>query len=115
MRKLPGFQPGPAGLERVVLRKLPVVLLAGTVLPLLFIVLAPIDPSHAAAFDYAIVGLVLTEWLLVITTAIGCLIVILMKGHAWVADAYELSDSNHPRVAGNDSRDGPERGDDRDA
>ncbi len=106
MRKLPGFSPGPAGLERVVLRKLPVVLLTGTVLPWLFFVLLRVDSSQATTFGYAIVGLVLTEWLLILATAIGCLIVILMKGNAWVADAYELPDSNQPRVGGSGPRDG---------
>lgn len=113
MRKLPGFSPGPAGLERVVLRKLPIVLLVGTVLPLLFFVLLRGDSSQAVAFNYALVGLVLTEWLLILATAIGCVIVILMKGHAWVADAYELSDSNQPRAAVRDLRDDIESSDER--
>lgn len=97
MRKLPGFEPAPAGWERIVLRKLPGLLVAGTVLPLLFVFLAPTASSfQAAAFTYAVIGFMLTLWMLLLVAAIACVIVILMKGHAWVADAYELPDSESP-------------------
>jgi len=97
MRKLPGFQPAPAGLERAILRKLPTTLLAGTLLPALFALVAPVDPTQADTFRYVLIGMVLTHWMLVFGTAIVCLIVVVMKGHAWVADAYPLPDRDRPR------------------
>ena len=37
---------------------------------------------------YRLIGLVVLHWTLVLTLAIGCAIVIVMKGPAYVADAY---------------------------
>jgi hypothetical protein len=39
---------------------------------------------------------VVLHWTLVLTLAIGCAIVMLMKGPAYVADPYELNDSDSP-------------------
>ncbi len=96
MQKLPGFKPAPVGWERSVLRKLPGVFLAVTAVPLLFILFAPFDADRGTPFSYAVVGLIVTQWMLLLTIAIACLIVILMKGHAWVADAYALPDRDSP-------------------
>jgi hypothetical protein len=41
------------------------------------------------------VGLVVLHWTLVLTVAIGCVIVMLMKGPAYVADAYPMQDDGH--------------------
>jgi hypothetical protein len=41
-------------------------------------------------FDYTMIGLVSFHWTLVATVAIGCFIVRVMKGPAYVADAYRL-------------------------
>jgi hypothetical protein len=38
------------------------------------------------------VGLVILHWALVLTLAIGCVIVMLMKGPAYVADAYAMDE-----------------------
>jgi hypothetical protein len=38
------------------------------------------------------VGLVILHWSLVLTLSIGCAIVILMKGPAYVADAYIMEE-----------------------
>ena len=48
-------------------------------------------------FDFLMIGLVLFIWSLVLTLAIGCVIVWLMKGPAYVADGYELSHSDKPK------------------
>ena len=48
-------------------------------------------------FDFLMIGLVLFIWSLVMTLAIGCVIVWLMKGPAYVADGYELSHSDKPK------------------
>ena len=54
---------------------------------------APGQPSGAAERElllltYRLIGLVVLHWTLVFTVAIGCVIVLLMKGPAFVADAY---------------------------
>ena len=41
-------------------------------------------------------GVVILHWTLVLTLAIGCAIVMLMKGPAYVADAYPLVESDRP-------------------
>lgn len=48
---------------------------------------------------YRLIGLVVLHWTLVFTVAIGCAIVWLMKGPAYVADAYpppERRSTSHP-------------------
>ena len=41
----------------------------------------------------------------VITVAIGCITIMLMKGPAYIADAYELDDADRPdREAGNKAK-----------
>ena len=88
------------------LRLMPTVWLAGTLLPALmeFAARYLLTGSTAAAlarniqmFDYAMIGLVILIWTLVLTVTIGCIIVWLMKGPAYVADSYEVSHSDKPR------------------
>jgi hypothetical protein len=98
--KLPGFERSAPGLEQRIWRRLPAILLWGTLLPLLFAgvnrALAPSTPltggdeSALLLWDYAMYGVVMLHWSLVLTLALGCLIVRVMKGPAYVADAYEL-------------------------
>lgn len=106
LRKLPGYRRSPAGLEWRLLRLLPSVWLAGTALPALMALAARwlISADNAAAlarhiqlFDYMMIGLVIFIWTLVLTVAIGCIIVWLMKGPAYVADGFEVSHSDAPR------------------
>lgn len=104
MRKLHN-QHHPAGLEWTILKTLPKVLLAGTFIPLfmsIFIRLFPADGSlmeiekHTSSIDILSISLFVTVLTAVFTVAIGCIIVVLMKGPAYVADAYELEDSDEP-------------------
>ena len=106
LRKLPGYQRTPAGFELRLLRLLPTVWLAGTLLPALMSFAARHLLTGATAaelgrniqmFDYAMIGLVILIWTLVLTVSIGCIIVWLMKGPAYVADGYEVSHSDKPR------------------
>jgi hypothetical protein len=99
--KLPGYQRFPPGLERRILRKLPLVWLVGTLLPLAASAVRygmnlrqpSADGERAVEqFFYLMVGLVGLHWTLVVALAIGCGIVVLMKGPAYVADAYEPHD-----------------------
>ena len=105
-QKLPGFQRTPYGIEWRILRRMPTVALAGTVLPALMALAARwlIDGATAAEvarnlqrFDYMMIGLVIFLWTLVVTVVIGCVIVWLMKGPAYVADGLPVSHSDAPR------------------
>ncbi len=106
LRKLPGHRRSPPGFEVRLLRMMPTVWLAGTLLPALMAFAARYlltgDTAAELArniqmFDYAMIGLVILIWTLVLTITIGCIIVWLMKGPAYVADGYEVSHSDKPR------------------
>ena len=104
LKKLDGFQLSPAGLEWQIWKKLHVILAVGTALPLLAsggaYVLNGFEPATqntraVEQFFYVMLGLVMLHWTLVLTLAIGCVIVILMKGPAYVADAYPMEEPAH--------------------
>jgi hypothetical protein len=89
----------PPGLERKLLRKLPMVLLGSTAVPLLLSVGGRWFPpegtrqelyKYATSVDIFAISLGLTLWTAVFTVAIGCIVVVVMKGPAYVADAYPL-------------------------
>jgi hypothetical protein len=105
LRKLPGFIQTPHGFEWKILRMMPTVCVAGTLLPALMSGLARLLITEGSAtelarriqmFDYLMIGLVVLMWTLVLTLTIGCVIVWLMKGPAYVADGYEVSHSDAP-------------------
>jgi len=107
LTKLPGYQRTPHGFEWRLLRMLPNVALAGTALPVLMAVLARYlftqgsaaeIERHIQTFDFVMIGLVIFVWTTVLTLVIGCVIVWLMKGPAYVADGYEVSHSDKPKV-----------------
>ncbi len=106
LNKLSGFTQTPYGFEWRLLRLMPTMCIAGTLLPALAAVLARFVITgstaaelsrHIQIFDFLLIGLVLFIWSLVMTLAIGCVIVWLMKGPAYVADGYPLSYSDEPR------------------
>jgi hypothetical protein len=98
--KLPGFTRSAPGWEQQIWQRLPAILLWGTLLPLGLAVLnralAPAATESSAGagalllWDYTMFGVVALHWTLVLTLAIGCFIVRVMKGPAYVADAYPL-------------------------
>lgn len=104
--KLPGFQRSAPGLEHRLWRRLPAILLWGTLLPLALALLnhafAPATADSGAEssalllWDFAMFGLVVLHWTLVLTLALGCFIVRVMKGPAYVADAYPLRRETDP-------------------
>lgn len=107
LKKLPGYQRTPYGFELRLLRKMPRVLLLGTLLPVLLSGLARLfltkgSPAeierHLQMFDFGMIGLVILIWTAVGTVSFGCVIVWLMKGPAYVADGYEVSHSDRPKV-----------------
>ena len=99
LNRLSGFQRTASGLEWALWKRMPIIALVGTVLPLLVVGLAylwlPESPSPAelrsfTLLQYIVVGVVVLHWTLVLTVAIGCIVVMVMKGPAYVADAYPL-------------------------
>lgn len=108
-RKLPGFTRTPPGLETRILRKLPAITIFGTialVLPSLVVRLLEWgNISHEALarigmVDIYVTGVVVLHWTVVFTAAIGAFIVYVMKGPAYVADAYALVDADKPAGEG---------------
>lgn len=106
LKKLPQSPRAASGLEWTLWRKLPLIALAGTLLPLLVLGLVHwlADPQSSAAearwlqmVDYVVGGVVIFHWSMVATVAIGCVIVMVMKGPGYVADGYRVSHSDQPR------------------
>lgn len=106
LRKLPGYQRSAPGLEWVLLRLIPKLLAVGTALPLLLAGAGRIfikgDTTAALArqiqlLDYMMIGVVVFIWTLALTVTIGCIVVWLMKGPAYVADGFDVSHSDDPR------------------
>jgi hypothetical protein len=96
--RLPGFPRTPAGKERVVLRLLPRVFLFGTALlaaPSLLVRLIsnPEDALTIMTTDIYVISLVILHWTVVFTIAIAAFIIKMMKGPAYVADAYPLDEA----------------------
>lgn len=99
LKRLPGHRPETPGLEWTLWRKLPTVLLAGTALLVVGVlaVHALVDTEGRPAlarqllmFDYFAVGALFLHWTAVFTVAIGCAVVLIMKGPAYEADPYPV-------------------------
>ena len=106
LQKLPGSVREPPGLEWKILKKLPMVLVAGTTVAGLCFAYAYLVPApdagdsiekYLTGVAIAVVATTLTLWTAIFTTAIGCAVVWIMKGPAYVADGYPLSDADQPR------------------
>lgn len=105
LNRLPGSVPVQPGLERAVLRAIPFALAAGLgilLLPSMLIRLWswPLDAIQLQALitkaDIYAFGAMLCYCNLMVAIAIGAFIVMLMKGPAFVADPYPLSDADRP-------------------
>lgn len=102
----------PPGLERAILRRLPKVLLIGTMIPLCLSLLVRVlpaaddlEPSKAVLnVDIFAFATTLTFWIAILTIAIGCVVVVIMKGPAYVADAYPVAHASKPRSNEDDTR-----------
>jgi len=99
-QRLPGFVRSTPGREHQLWHRLPALLLWGTLLPVLLVglnhLLAPAALSDSPLDgtvllrDFVLLGWVTLHWTLVLTAAIACFIVRVMKGPAYVADGYAL-------------------------
>ncbi len=107
--RLPGFTKSPPGLERVILRRLPGVLVLGTLALAVPSLAARGFPWQGGAVEVATlvttvdiyaISLAILHWTVVFTLAISAFTVMVMKGPAYVADAYPLEDSETPDPPG---------------
>lgn len=94
----------PPGMELLLLRKLPKIVLVGTLLPIALSIIARIVPSVATdpakrimSIDIFAIAALITFWTIVLTVAIGCVIVYIMKGPAYVADPYPVEHADRPQ------------------
>jgi hypothetical protein len=95
----------PAGLEWRILKMLPMVMAAGVFVPLFLSVVVRLFPliipeadvsRLQIGIDILSISIFFTVLSGVITVAIGCITIVLMKGPAYIADAYELDDADRP-------------------
>jgi hypothetical protein len=97
--KLPGHIQTPSGYEWLVLKKIPRIFLICTALPsvvmlTLYLGNASINRDQEQVI-YLCLGLLFTAWFFIGTVTIGCVVVMIMKGPAYVADPYELPEENN--------------------
>jgi len=97
LKKLKGFKRSSYGVEWLILRKIHLITLLGTLLPMMFlgfVYLALDMNSHDfKLLEFFIISLIILHWTFMMVIGIGCLIIVLMKGPAYVADAYYLPDA----------------------
>ncbi|MDJ0654106.1 MAG: hypothetical protein QNJ40_08140 [Xanthomonadales bacterium] len=95
----------PPGLERVIFRKLPMLTLGGTLIPFFVAMGTRLWPpagtsaeiaKHITTVDITAIATVITVWTALFTVAIGCVLVMVMKGPAYVADAYSMEKPDKP-------------------
>ena len=107
-KKISHTRRAASGLEWRLWRKLPLIALIGTVLPLLCLALVHLLSSSSPdaaelrwlqMMDYMVGGAIFFHWSMVLTVGIGCVIVMVMKGPGYVADGYKVSHSDQPRAA----------------
>jgi hypothetical protein len=95
----------PPGLEMQILRKLPLITFAGTLVMLALPAIVrfwPAQPDvdvakHIRSVDIFAIATEITLLTAVFTVAIGCVVVHIMKGPAYVADALPVSHADRPR------------------
>ncbi len=97
----------PPGLEVAILRKLPLMTFVGTLLVVALPVLARILPvqdgidraKHIKTVDIFAIATEITLLTAVFTVAIGCVVVHIMKGPAYIADPLPGEHSDRPKPA----------------
>jgi hypothetical protein len=103
--QLPGFERAPAGLEWALIRRLPLIAFVGTAAPMLCLLAVRLAAAWATndaaaklamSFEIALASVAVLYWTIVFTVVLGCLIVMIAKGPAYVADAYPLPDADAP-------------------
>lgn len=96
----------PPGREVLILKKLPRVTALGALLPIALSVLVRMLPpqpgvdveKHIKSVDIFAIASTITFLIAIFTIAIGCVVVHVMKGPAYVADPYPVEHSDRPRT-----------------
>ena len=96
----------PPGLETRLLRRMPLIVLLGSLVPLALAALVRILPTqpgvdaakHIKTVDIFAIATELTFLTAVLTVTIGCIVVHIMKGPAYVWDAYPVEHSDKPET-----------------
>lgn len=96
--KLPGFIKSPSGLEWNLFRKIPLIFTIGTAIPCAVMLAIyfnneALNPEQQKTI-YLCLGIIFSHWFFVGATTIGCIVVMIMKGPAYVADPYEMPKEN---------------------
>src|SRR5690606_14306196 len=106
LKKLPGYRTAEPGWERIILRRLAPALAIGLALIMTPSVLLRVLPwaMHALKISELIsksdIYAIAAMWVffnVLVFVAFYCIIIMLMKGPAYVADAYPLSDAERLR------------------
>ncbi len=95
----------PPGREVQILRKLPLMTFAGTLAIIALPVVVRLWPArpdidvakHIRSVDIFAIAAEITLLVAMLTVAIGCVVVHIMKGPAYVADSMPVSHSDRPR------------------
>ena len=96
----------PPGLEWKLLKRLPRYLVAATAAPLLVAMgaravyadgAATVVAKQIMSVDIFCIAIAVTSWTAIVTVGIGCVVVHVMKGPGYVADAYDVPHSDRPK------------------
>lgn len=97
LQKLKGFSRSSYGAEWTILRKIHLITLLGTVLPLVFLGLIYVgfdmNDHEFKLLVFFIISLIILHWTFVMVVGIACLVIVIMKGPAYVAAPYHLPDA----------------------
>ncbi|WP_217126932.1 hypothetical protein [Hydrogenophilus thiooxidans] len=107
LRRLPGSRKAPAGLEWKIFKRLPRWfaggLLACALPPLIarwwYADLGPAAEKYLNTVDILTLAALVLHVTIVFTVGFGCLVVIIMKGHGYVADGIEVPSSREDDLA----------------
>ncbi len=95
----------PAGLEWALFKKIPLLTAAGFVVIGLLWAAALFWPWQADAqstadlirrIEFALIGAAIFHITMMVTLAIGCVVVLIMKGPRYSADSYPVEDAERP-------------------
>ena len=91
-KKLPNATQYPIGIEGPILKKIPLIFVIGTLLIIYPAAVIYFKNAVISAAQYKTIymGALFSYWFFVGVLAIGCVLIMIMKGPGYVADAYEL-------------------------
>lgn len=105
MKKVEPVRRYPSGLEWVLFKKLPLLTLAGFAVIAVLWGVALLWPWEGSVkeiantigrFEFALIGAAIFHITMMVTLAIGCVVVMIMKGPRYTADSYPVEDAERP-------------------